>query len=274
MTDETKTLPALGTVVCAIDGSSTSRSVLYTAAGFANHHLSRLVVLRVDDRAAEGESALTAAVAELHELVNASIPGHLAYRDGTDLLVRAGDTAGTILATAREVDATLLVVGTRARGSLGRALFGSTTSAVLAGATMPVAVVPPTADEVISIESTSVPHFGVIVVALDLGTRAERQMHVAATLSTASRHRLLLLHVASADTDHAHAEERMAALARGVASAHGERMLVKEGQVVDTIAAVARKVGSGLIILGRDRTAAGAVACELVRQTSALVVVA
>lgn len=274
MTDVTKTLPTLGTVVCAVDGSSTSRSVLYTAAGFANHHLSRLVVLRVDDRGGMDEADVTAATSALQELVNSSIPGHLAYRDGTELLVRTGDTADTILDVARAKDATLLVVGTRARGSLGRAIFGSTTSAVLAGATMPVAVVPPAADEVISIEDTSVPHFGVIVVALDLGSRAERQMHVAATLSTASRHRLLLLHVASGETDHAHAEERMAALARGVESAHGERMLVKEGQVVDTIAAVARKVGSGLIILGRDRTSAGVIACELVRQTSALVVVA
>ncbi len=66
----------------------------------------------------------------------------------------------------------------------------------------------------------------------------------------------------------------MASLARSAGSVHGERMAVKEGPVADTIAAVARKVGSGLIILGRDRTAAGTIACDLVRQTSALVVVA
>jgi nucleotide-binding universal stress UspA family protein len=274
MNTGTTTLPPLGTVVCAVDDSPAGRAVLYAAAGFANHPLSRLVVLRIDPRAAGEEAAVIAARADLQQMVVETLPGDIAYREATELVVRAGDVASTILAVAKEEDATLLVTGTRARGTVGRALFGSTTQSILEQATIPVLVVPPTADDVFTLGSTGVPHFGVIVVALDLGTRAARQMHVAARLSGASNHRLLLVHVAAPGSDHAHAEEQMAALARTAGSAHGERMVVKEGPVAETIAAVARKVGSGLIILGRDRTAAGSIACDLVRQTAALVVVA
>ncbi len=52
--------------------------------------------------------------------------------------VELGRPAPTILRVASEIHADLIVMGTHGRGSLGAALFGSATRAVLRGATCPV----------------------------------------------------------------------------------------------------------------------------------------
>ena len=56
--------------------------------------------------------------------------------------VREGDPAEQILAAAREVDADLIVMGTRGRGGVARVLLGSVARAVLLGARCSVLVVP------------------------------------------------------------------------------------------------------------------------------------
>jgi nucleotide-binding universal stress UspA family protein len=216
-----------------------------------------------------------AARTDLEEVVRSVLPGSTWYSESTTLNVRAGEPALAILAAARECDAALIVMGTRGRGAVGRAVFGSTTAQVLRDATLPVAIVPPDAVEVVSLGRTApIPNFGVILVPLDLSERSAWQLLVASRLSTGSRHRLLLLHVAQPGSDPATVEGRLTGLAGSLGSAHGERIRIREGPVAETIALAARKKGAGLIVLGRDRTAAGAIACELLRHTRSLVVVA
>ncbi|RYF69273.1 MAG: universal stress protein [Comamonadaceae bacterium] len=54
---------------------------------------------------------------------------------------RHGNAAGEIVAAAKEVDASLIVVGTRGHGTLGRALMGSVATNVIADAERSVLLV-------------------------------------------------------------------------------------------------------------------------------------
>lgn len=136
-------IPALGTVLCAVDLSDHSKAALYLAGGLANQPGANLVVLHVD---ASGGSAEMRA--KLNALILQTLPGWLAYRDGTETILREGNTAHAILAAARETQARIIVMGTRRRGALSKALLGSTAADVLRESPVPVAVVPPHASEI------------------------------------------------------------------------------------------------------------------------------
>src|ERR1044071_4779503 len=181
-------VPALGTVLCAIDASPSAKAVLYAAAGLAAGG-SRLVVLRVDDEKEAAEIALT-------EFALQTVPGWLAYRQETELIARGGQPARTILSVAAEQDATLIVMGTHSRGGLARLVRGSVAASVLVDTTIPVAVVPPSGPELFALtEDRAVPHAGSVLVPIDLDGEWDRQLAFASTLAAASRCGVTLLHV-------------------------------------------------------------------------------
>jgi nucleotide-binding universal stress UspA family protein len=72
-----------------------------------------------------------------------------ARRSGVDarVLIWDGDPATCIVEAARGESASRIVIGTHGRGRLGRALAGSVSAAVVAGADCPVDVVPATSSE-------------------------------------------------------------------------------------------------------------------------------
>ena len=269
----TNTLPALGTVVCAVDDAFEARAVLYAAAGLTQAPGSRLIALRVDARATDETAALKAA-ADLEAFVSESVPGMVAYQARTDLVVRAGKPADVIVEVAREYGASLIVMGTHGRGRVGRTVFGSTAEQVLQRATVPVAIVPPALPEIVSLTPRGpVPHFGIILVAVDLQAPADRQLALAAAFSGGSVHRLFLVHAYPEGSNGSLALEMLKRVSTTVQSAHGTRLLAKEGDPVDTIVKIVETDEVGLIILGRDRTRGGRIACELLHRTGAVVVV-
>ena len=272
------TAPTFKTVLCAVDLSSHAEAALYLAAGLSFAPASRLVVLMVDDRAA-GDAAgddgdrLEARV-ELGDFVRRVLPGPAGYRTGLDLEVLAGPPAETILAMAGEIDADLIVVGTRGRGTLSRALFGSTTGELLRNTRMPIAVVPPTHPEVVAISPTHAEaHLGIILVPVDLERAVSRQLLFAARLSPGSGHHLLLMHVTESEAAVAPASSRLAELALEVPSARGWRVLAKAGTITQEVLAIARHEPAGVVVLGQSGVTPGNLAYELLHRGGAVVVV-
>jgi nucleotide-binding universal stress UspA family protein len=213
-----------------------------------------------------------AAQRELDEFVRGAVPGPIAYNARNDLLVRRGDAAPAILSAARQVGADLIVMGTRGRGALARALLGSTTTTVLRDTTVPVMVVPPAMPELISVgENRALFHFGLILVPIEMQGDAARQLAWAARLSGGSTHKLLLVHVVPPGADREFATERMNQAARGMETAHGVKLLVRAGSVADEITHVVRHERVGLVVLGRNSDTRGALAHEVLRHSRALV---
>jgi nucleotide-binding universal stress UspA family protein len=265
--------PTFNTVLCAVDLSPHSQAALYLAAGLTSRSGSRLVVLLVDHRASGDDEDVLGARRELEQFVRGTLPGPPGYREGTDMVVRSGEPAALIMATAAETGAELVVIGSRGRGGISLALFGSTASALLRDTRVPLAIVPPTHPEILSLAEThAVPHFGIVVVPVDLRTTASRQMAFAARFSPGSEHHLLLVHVVPSDHDRESPAARLNALAGTVSSARGWRVLVKSGAVVDELASLLHHENAGLVVLGQSSEMPGKLAYELVRRTRAVVV--
>src|SRR5207237_1611290 len=101
----------------------------------------------------------------VRDFVFDTLPGWFAYRNDTETILRKGEAAHAVVDTARHTHAQLIVMGTRGRGAIGRALLGSTAADVLRDATVPVMVVPPTDLEIGSLdEAGSPPHLGIVLV--------------------------------------------------------------------------------------------------------------
>jgi nucleotide-binding universal stress UspA family protein len=266
------TIPGIGTILCPVDLSEHSHAPLDHAAGLAQTPGSRLVVLRVVARLNSGtDDAVLAARHELDLFVRGALPGPLGYTARHELIVRGGEPAPAIFASARETNADLIVMGTRGRGALARALLGSTAATILRDSDVPVMVVPRSVPEVISAgEDHAIFHFGLVLVPVDLQAVPSRQLAWAARLSGGSTHKLLLVHVVPPGADRQFATERMNHTARGMKTARGVKLLVREGEVVDEVIHVVRHERAGLVIMGRHADASGAMAYEVLRSSRAL----
>jgi nucleotide-binding universal stress UspA family protein len=78
------------------------------------------------------------------ELSNAAKTGveRLARDYGVRGFVRTGDPSDELLALAKELDASLVVLGTHGRSGLSHLLLGSTTEKLIRKSPLPVLVVP------------------------------------------------------------------------------------------------------------------------------------
>jgi len=264
-------VPALGTVLCAVDTSPAAAAVLYAAGGFAAHPESSLVVLRVIDRLNSDDERLTAQLA-LTALAQETIPGWMAYRDATELVAVAGNPAATILAVAAERAANLIVMGTHSRGTFARALFGSVTAHVLRETTVPVAVVPSSVEVISLTDGDAIPHIGSVLVPIDLHGGSPRQLACASTLSLASNREITLLHVIEPHADSQEPLKRLQDLASRVDSRSGVRAVVTHGSLVNVILDRQLKAKAGVVVMGRDAGSPGRVACELLQRMQAVVV--
>jgi nucleotide-binding universal stress UspA family protein len=141
--------PAGGPVLVGIDDPATDAAALTVAFADARRHGGRVVVLHARHGAAPFRAHLTghpetARVAAWEELVDALAPWAERFPGvPVELAVVPGHSTPALLAAA--VDARLVVLGTRGRGAPARALFGSTSRAVLRRSPVPVVVVNPDA---------------------------------------------------------------------------------------------------------------------------------
>lgn len=103
-----------------------------------------MVVNPVDDPDATEEVRVEAerALAETRDAVG--LPAH------TELTVMWGDPATEIVIAGNDLDADLIVLGSRGRGFFGRMLLGSVSGHVVHHAHRPVLIVPPLEDDISS----------------------------------------------------------------------------------------------------------------------------
>ena len=117
------------TILVATDGSEPARRAFRTAVELAAATGAELVLLRIG----EDEPGLSDEHAGEREKAEAN---GVTCRDE----VLGGEPAPTILRRARELDADLVVVGSRGRGGVAEEVLGSVSGAVLRGADRPVLI--------------------------------------------------------------------------------------------------------------------------------------
>lgn len=115
-------------IICGVDGSEATRSVLDTARWLTDALGGRLVVMRAE-------------VGELQRQADEEVRAAVGDTPA-DVRVVNGPAAEAIIEAAAEEDAALVVVGSRGRGGLRAALLGSVSYEVAARSRIPVVVVP------------------------------------------------------------------------------------------------------------------------------------
>ncbi len=140
-----------GPIVAAVDGSEGSLEAARVAAALDHRlGLGLEVVHAYAPRPVPGTSAVPRAREELAR-ADEDRAGQLLDETAAQLgvpadatrAVRGRSEASALVAHAREVDAALVVVGSRGQGAVRSALLGSFSTSVLADAPCPVVVVPP-----------------------------------------------------------------------------------------------------------------------------------
>lgn len=249
-------------ILCAVDLSSHSSTVLQHADAIAEHFGARLIAATVAGSevslsSPHGEAALRTFV--LEALSGAS---HLGRPH--ELRVEVGAVAPAILAMARTEGVDLIVVGTHGVGGFRKHMFGSTTEGVLRHAEVPVLVVPPRAADLHSLDDRrELRSIGTIVAPVDFSPLSRRDARVAAAIAGALSLPLLLVHVAAAagvagvidrartaalDAESAH--QQLDALRLGLDASAAIETLVLQGNAADEIAALAERRHVGLVVMG------------------------
>jgi nucleotide-binding universal stress UspA family protein len=141
-------------IVCAVDFSEDSKRALALALEFAQESDAQLTLVHaieippeLHELAASAEvdvpAVRQAAEAECQRRLQAAVPASAFTYCTVQMHVAEGRAHRQILRVASERNADLIVLGVHGRGALDRLVFGSTTHAVLCGATCPVLAVRP-----------------------------------------------------------------------------------------------------------------------------------
>lgn len=135
------------TIVWATDGSDLADRALPFVTGLARTHRSKIVAVHATEIMGGrfGGSAVLADDPELIEKIERQVEElHRAGYTAELRIVRGIDGLAAMLAHAAEdVDASLIVVGTRGHGSVASAMLGSVARGLLHEAHCPVLAVPP-----------------------------------------------------------------------------------------------------------------------------------
>ena len=137
-------------VLCPIDLSAHSRIALRHAAAVAEEDGGTLTVLFVNDpllnaaaaAAYDGRRMAELIDKEVAQFVRKALPPATFARVAPVIESRMGQPAREIVRRARDGGFDLLVMGTRGANAASRLLFGSTTSAVLRRAPIPMLAIP------------------------------------------------------------------------------------------------------------------------------------
>jgi nucleotide-binding universal stress UspA family protein len=130
-------------IICAMDFSPLSVRAAETAANLSRSVSARLTLVHVITPSAE-YGALATAGEELRPAIENKLREVAAsLGEGVDWGVVDGEPARELALFASRWGGDLIVIGSHARSSLGRALLGSVTTGLVRDATVPVMVVGP-----------------------------------------------------------------------------------------------------------------------------------
>jgi nucleotide-binding universal stress UspA family protein len=141
------------TIVCGVDGSPDSDAALEQAASLASTLGGQLLAVHVRPNALAphatslmpGKQPFNGSVDETRAAV-ATVERPLAHLDvdiPIGMRLETGYVAVRLAAVAAQQPGSILVVGSRGRGALQAAVFGSVSSRLAASAPVPVMIVPP-----------------------------------------------------------------------------------------------------------------------------------
>ena len=259
-------------ILCPIDYSEASAGALRYAAAIAEHFVTRLIVLAVEDPLLTEAMDIGAGVPWTREASEGEIARFATHTFGEDTATLAlceydvalGKPPAEILRVARERSCDLIVMSSHGLTGARRLFFGSTTERVLRETTIPVLVTPPVSPGPIQIEDAK-RLLGRIVVPVDLSRASLHQTRVARGLAEALDVPLVLVHVieplksrllarlniAGLDSNRrADAEgcldELMAAIPRRLRP----EALIVFGDPAEEVAKVIRDRQAGLVVMG------------------------
>jgi nucleotide-binding universal stress UspA family protein len=255
---------AFKTILFATDFSPASNVALPYATDLARTFGAKLIALHVTEPAnyalapefyASAEAACELEMNALRSQLRHQWPGLV-----TEVLEGEGGLwpALSSLLQARKID--LIVLGTRGRTGIGKALLGSQAEEILRRTTCPVLTVGPHA----AAEGAKGTRPESILFATDFGPASAAAAPLAVSLAEQYQAKLTLLHVlknprrneiaapeAFEDADKHKLEELLPA---GADLAHAPHVIVEEGEPKDKILQVANRVAADLIVLGVHKT--------------------
>jgi nucleotide-binding universal stress UspA family protein len=237
-------------ILCPIDFSEASASALRYAAAIAEHFVTRLIVLSVEDPLLTTAMDLGTAAhwtpeiseREMARFVSRVFGGDTA-RFGVEYDVAVGKPPVEILRVARERSCDLIVMSSHGLTGARKFFFGSTTERVLRETSAPVLVTPPVNPGPIHIEDAR-RLLGRIVVPVDLSTASLHQTQIAKGLAEALNLSLVLVHVIEPVKSHLLSRLHMPGL-------DSSRRVVAEEGLDELIATVPRRLRpEALIVVG------------------------
>lgn len=259
-------------ILCPIDYSDASAGALRYAAATAEHFVTRLIVLTVEDPLLTAAMDLGTGVLWTREGSEREIAKFVRQTFGNDAAilgmceydVAVGKPPVEILRVARERSCDLIVMSSHGLTGARKLFFGSTTERVLRETTVAVIVTPPANPGPVHVEDAR-RLIGRVVVPVDLSPASLYQTQVAQGLAEALGLPLLLLHViepvrsrlvarlnlAGLDSNRrAVAEEGLSELLATIPQRLKSEALVAHGDPAEEAAKIVHDRQAGLVVMG------------------------
>ena len=259
-------------ILCPIDYSEASAGALHYAAALAEHFVTRLIVLIVEDPMLTTALDLGSGIHWTREASEREMAGFVTSVFGEEAPalamceydVAVGKPPVEILRVARERSCGLIVMSSHGLTGARKLFFGSTTERVLRETTVPVLVTPPVNPGRIHVEDAQ-RLLRRIAVPVDLSPASLHQTQVARGLSEALRLPLVLVHVIEPvksrlisrhhlpgldSSRRAVAEERLEELVATLPRKPRPEALIVFGDPAEEAAKVVRDRQAGLVVMG------------------------
>jgi nucleotide-binding universal stress UspA family protein len=266
-------------ILCPIDYSEASAGALRYAAAIAEHFVTRLIVITVEDPLLTAALDLgtgahwtrEASEGEMAKFVADTFADDPALAAMCEYDVAVGKPPVEILRVARERSCDLIVMSSSGVTGVRKLFFGSTTERVLRETTVPVLVTPPVNPGPIHIENAR-QILGRVVVPVDLSPTSLYQTQVGRGLAEALNLPLVLVHViepvrsrllarlSATGLDSSRrsvAEEYLDELVATVPRRLRPEALIVFGDPAEEAAKVVRDRKAGLVVMGLHGTPAG-----------------